>query len=201
MPLFFGLQYRLSWHGSQEQSQGIIKRFPALGGEGTPGYCLWWLITNHLSLKSPSAELFFGLYTRALITTTTAIDFFSLFYFVKSYWSGWCWCRPSRARWPIPASCPSGTMTAPAPARPPARTVRSSCSKCHGMPSFGCILLFVCFTSKHGTILISWACAILLPAGYLQGPIPEGQQHPCKFPLVSSKCQTYVSVLYTATVH
>jgi hypothetical protein len=74
---FFGLQDRWIWHGSQEQSQGKIKRLPALG-EGNYVCGDSSLITY--PLKSPSAELFFGLYTRALLTTTTAIDFFSLLF-------------------------------------------------------------------------------------------------------------------------
>jgi hypothetical protein len=69
------------------------------------------------------------------------------------------------------------------------------------MRSFVCFVLF-CFTSKHGTILISWACGTLQPAGHLQGPIQEGQQHPCKCTLVPSKRhEPYGSVSSTATVH
>jgi len=49
-------------------------------------------------------------------------------------------------------------------------------------------------------ILISWACAILQPAGYLQGPIQEGQQHSRKFPLLPSDLN-HMFMCYTATVY
>jgi hypothetical protein len=79
-------------------------------------------------------------------------NYIFLFCFVKSYWSGWCWCRPCPARWPIPTSYQSGTRTTPGPARPRrgqwGHPIVSAMACQAWMHSF-----FVCFTSNLHAIL------------------------------------------------